>query len=428
MPRKTSLSESPLFRSAAVENAGNRHYGRIVLATPVSVGLLTLFFVAIAACLVAFFVLFSYQRKVQVNGVLLPEAGLIRVVTPQAGRIVEKAVRDGMAVKAGDLLFVLANERASVTGGDTERVIASLLQARRESLVTERSQMRQQSAQRTATAMRASDDLAKDIARIDAQIVLQQRRVALAEESLQRFTDLRGQSFVSPAQVQDKQVEQLDQRQRLAELERTKASSARDLVRTQADLRDQQIQAQRDQEGTARSIAALEQDLAENEARRRIVVRASQDGIVTAINAELGQTVTSSQTLASLLPKDTLLIAQLYAPSRAAGFVKPGMEVLVRYPAYPFQKFGQHAGRVKEVSRTAIRLEDITMSGAGVPAGGTGEPLYRVLVELNQQAVTTYGDPQPLKSGMALDASILLEKRRLYVWVLEPLHSVTGRL
>jgi membrane fusion protein len=29
---------------------------------------------------------------------------------------------------------------------------------------------------------------------------------------------------------------------------------------------------------------------------------------------------------------------------------------------------------------------------------------------------------------MVLDASILLEKRRLYEWVLEPLYTVTGRL
>ncbi|MDQ6880644.1 MAG: HlyD family secretion protein [Pseudomonadota bacterium] len=419
---------SPLFRDKAVTYASVRHYGKVVLATPMGYGFLTLLFTAIAAGLVAFFWLCNYQRKVQVTGVLLPEAGVIRVVSSQGGVVVERTARDGQAVKAGDTLFVLTNERPNAGGGDAEKIISALLQGRRDSLFTERNQMQQQSAQRMDAATRSANDLAKDITHIDAQRVLQQRRVTLTEESLQRLTDLRAQGFVSAAQVQDKQGELLDQRQRLSELERTAAAAARDLAKVRADSRDQLIQAQRDQEGASRSIATLEQDLTESEARRQIVVRAPQDGVITAINAELGQTVTASQTLVSLLPKDTPLIAELYAPSRAAGFVKPGMDVLIRYPAYPYQKFGQHAGRVKEVSSTAMRPEELPLLRPLAAPGNAGEPLYRVRVALDRQAVTTYGNQQPLKSGMALDASILLEKRRLYEWVLEPLYTVTGRL
>lgn len=428
MPSKSKSSVSPVFRDEAVAYAGARQYGTVVLATPVSYALLSLLFAAIAVCIAAFLALSSYQRKVQVSGVLLPAAGVIRVVASQAGVIAQRAVREGQAVKAGDLLFVLANERASVTRGDTERVISALLQGRRDSLLTERDQMHRQSVQRADAATQGAGDLVKEISRIDAQIVIQQQRVALTEESLQRFTELRTQGFVSSAQLQDRQGELLDQRQRLAELERTKAATTRDLAKVRADLRDHLIQAQRDQEGASRSIATLEQDLAESEARRQIVVRAPQDGFITAINAELGQAVTASQTLVSLLPKDTQLIAELYAPSRAAGFVKPGMAVLIRYPAYPYQKFGQHAGQVKEVSSTAMRPDELHPPAPIAAPGNTGELLYRVRVALDRQAVTTYGDQQPLKSGMALDASVLLEKRRLYEWVLEPLYTVTGRL
>jgi membrane fusion protein len=417
-----------MFRDEAVAYAGTRQYGTVVLATPVSHALLSLLFVSIAACLVAFLVLCSYQRKVQVSGVLLPESGVIRVVSSQAGVVVERAAREGQAVKAGDLLFVLANERASVGRGDAERAISALLQGRRDSLRAEREQMRRQASQRVEAATQSAADLAQEIGRIDSQLAIQRQRVALSEQSLQRFRDLSTQGFVSSTQLQDRQGELLDQRQRLAELERTRAATARDLAKLRADLRDQQIQAQRDQEGASRGIAALEQDLTENEARRQIVVRAPQDGVVTAINAEPGQAVTGSQTLVSLLPQDAPLIAELYAPSRAAGFVRPGMSVLIRYPAYPYQKFGQHAGTVTEVSRTAVRQDELVLRAPAAAAGGAGEPLYRVRVALDRQAVTAFGDQLPLKSGMALDASILLEKRRLYEWVLEPLYTVTGRL
>lgn len=425
---KSESSVPPLFRDEAVLHARVQQQGSVVLATPISYAVLSLLFAAIAACIVAFLWLGSFQRKVQVGGVLLPEAGVIRVVASQAGVVVERTARDGQAVKAGDPLFVLTSERASVTRGDAEKVISALLQGRRDSLLAERTQMRQQSAQRMNAAMHSARELEKDVGRIDAQLVLQQGRVALTEQSLQRFTDLRAQGFVSSAQLQDRQGELLDQRQRLAEFERTKAATDRDLAKVRADLRDQLIQAQRDQELASRSIATLDQDLTENEARRQFVVRAPQDGVVTAVNAELGQTVTASQTLVSLLPKDTRLIAELYAPSRAAGFVRPGMEVLIRYPAYPYQKFGQHAGRVKEVSSTAMRADELPFPAALAGTGNAGEPLYRVRVALDRQAVMTYGNQQPLKSGMALEASVLLEKRHLYEWVLEPVYTVSGRL
>jgi membrane fusion protein len=56
------------------------------------------------------------------------------------------------------------------------------------------------------------------------------------------------------------------------------------------------------------------------------------------------------------------------------------------------------------------------------------EPIYRIRLKLEQQNVLAYGKALPLKSGMLVDASILLEQRRLYEWVLEPLFSIAGRL
>ena len=92
--------------------------------------------------------------------------------------------------------------------------------------------------------------------------------------------------------------------------------------------------------------------------------------------------------------------------------------MLLRYQAFPYQKFGHHAGRVVRVSRSAI-----------VPADGQAqEPYYRVLVELDRQTVTAYGKSEPLRPGMALEADILGERRKLYEWVLEPLYSLNGKI
>ena len=358
---------------------------------------------------------------------LLPTHGLIRV-SAQTGIITERRVGEGQQVQAGHVLFVLNSGRASATRGDTELTISALLQSRRDSLSTDQAQQRIQSTQRVVAAQRRAAELAVGTQRIDEQIALQQRRAALAEDALKRYTDLHASSFVSSALVQDRQAELLDQRQRVVELQRSKAANARDIAAVQSDVRDQQVQAKRDQQAASRNIASLDQDLIDNETRREIHVRAPQDGTVTAIAADLGHSVAGNQTLASILPADSELEAELYAPSRSVGFVKSGMAVLLRYQSFPYQKFGQFHGVVREVSSTTLRPEEMVLAGATLPGGVAAEPLYRVRVRLEKQTVKAYGIEQALKSGMALEASVLLEKRRLYEWVLDPVYSISGRL
>ena len=52
----------------------------------------------------------------------------------------------------------------------------------------------------------------------------------------------------------------------------------------------------------------------------------------------------------------------------------------------------------------------------------------RVTVSLDSQSVKAYGQDFALQSGMLLDASIWLDRRKLYQWLLDPLYSVLGRV
>jgi membrane fusion protein len=416
----------PLFRQQAIEHLGNKQYGTVLLARPVSHLFLTWLFLAIALAIVAFFIFFSTTRKAQSQGVLLPTSGVIRIMPGQAGVIAGVRVKEGQAVRAGEVLFVLSGERSSANAGAPQQVVSDLLKSRRDSYDAEMQQSRLQSRQRMAAGQRRATDLAAEIGRMDDQIALQQRRITLAEQSYQRYDDLHATNYISSAQLQDKQAELLDQHQRLAELQRIKLASQRDLATTEADVRDLQVQAQRDTQDLQRNATEIEQELTENEARREILVRAAQDGMVTAITTELGQTVTANSVLASVLPQGAQLEAEIYAPSRSVGFIKPGMTVLLRYQAYPYQKFGQYPALVREVASTSLRPEELAVPGA--VSGTNGEPLYRIRLSLQRQTVQAYGETLPLKSGMLVDASVLLEQRRLYEWVLEPLFSISGRL
>jgi membrane fusion protein len=384
-------------------------------------------FLAISAGIVVFFCVFSSTRKAQCQGVLLPTAGVIRIVPVQTGRILEKRVKEGQAVTAGEVLFVLNSER-SATVGDAQKTISTLLESRRDSFRAELKQMDVQTRQRADALRKRMADITTDLHRVDDQIALQKQRVTLAEQAWQRYSDLQASKYISAAQAQDKQADLLDQRQRLSDLFRTRTASQRDLDAADAELRDLKVQAGRDAAGLQRNISTVEQDLTDSEARREILVRSPQSGIVTAITVEPGQTVSSAQAIASVLPAEAGLEAEIYAPSRSIGFIKPGMQVLLRYQAYPYQKFGQHAATITEVASTSLRPEEMTLPGATLPAGSAAEPLYRIRLKLDRQTVKAYGQDMPLKSGMLVDASVLLERRRLYEWVLEPLFSISGRL
>src|SRR5690606_24993640 len=135
----------------------------------------------------------------------------------------------------------------------------------------------------------------------------------------------------------------------------------------------------------------------------------------------VGQIVDTGRPLMSLLPAGARLRAELIAPSRAIGFIEPGAGVQLRYPAYPYQKFGHHPGRVAAISRAALPVTEQGGAGAGQ------EPVYRVIVDLDSESIDVYGRPRALRAGMAVEADVQLETRRLYEWVLEPLYAMKMR-
>ncbi len=235
---------------------------------------------------------------------------------------------------------------------------------------------------------------------------------------------------MSPAHLRTKKAEVLEVRAKLQALALKRAMHTRELAGAEAKRREQPLQTQVANGEIERELASLEEASAENEAKRTVVIRAPEDGVVTAVLAAKGHSVSPGSALASLLPADAKLQAQLFAPSSAVGFVRAEQKVQLRYQAFPYQKFGHHKGEVLDVSRTPLQATEL----AGLPlpeslkGAPSAEPLYRITVVLDQQAVQAYGQAVPLAAGMRLDADVLLDRRRLIEWIFEPLLSVTGRV
>jgi membrane fusion protein len=154
-------------------------------------------------------------------------------------------------------------------------------------------------------------------------------------------------------------------------------------------------------------------------------VNAPLDGRIASQLVKVGQAVEVGQALLSVLPRDERLEAELWVPSRSIGFVAPGNVVMLRYQAYPYQKFGHQEGVVRRLSRNALMPQELRAADSRPAAN---EPHYRVIVALRRQSVMAYGMPECLRPGMLLEADILGERRRLIEWIFEPLYSVHGRV
>ena len=122
--------------------------------------------------------------------------------------------------------------------------------------------------------------------------------------------------------------------------------------------------------------------------------------------------------LLDILPLKSPLQAVLLVPTRAIGFVRPGQEVRLLYEAFPFQRFGAYSGHVESVSKTILSEAD-----TGSPMQ-LKEPSYKVVATLDRPDIDANGQKIPLQAGMMLRADILLERRELVRWLLDPILNV----
>ena len=416
-----------LFRAEALEHHERGWLGSIQLIRPVSLAVLTALAVLVAVAVAAYLTLGEYTRKARVGGYLVPDRGVIRLLAPQPATIVESHVVEGRAVRRGDVLFVLAVGQATLSG-DTQAAVQTSIASRTLSLQGAARQRGELEQTQLAAIDRQIDEMQRELGSMKIESDLQRQRLALAEQAQAQYESLRNDNFVSAAQVRTKAEEVLNVKAQLQGLERQRASRLREIATLQAQRRELPMQARSAQGAIDRDLAALAQQAAETEARQRIVVLAPQDGVVSGVLAEPGQTVTPAVALASLLPADAKLQAHLFAPSSAVGFVRANQPVQLRYQAFPYQKFGHQSGQVVQVSRSPLQSSELV--GLALPASlsAGGEPLYRITVTLDRQSVAAYGQPQALAPGMQLEADVLLDRRRLIEWLFEPVLGIAGRV
>ncbi len=415
----------PLFRPEVLEAKRRSWLGGVSLAQPLSLWLLTGFALLAATAIVLFLVLGEYTRRSRVVGQLVPDLGVATVVAPVAGVVTQPVPKEGEHVERGRSLVVISTPRATTENGDMTAGLLAGLQKQQAGIRQSFDSHSELLSVQMAGYERQLQAARRELTQIDAAIATQQQQVDIAAGTLARFQKLVAQEYVSQLQLTQQKQASLQQVADLQTLQRQATSARRSISQIQQTLGELPTQQSAQAATQMRELAQLERERLQVLASGEVLVKAPVAGLVASRLIQRGQTVQAGQPLLSLLPTGSELQAQLLVPSRAVGFIEPGDSVVLRYQAFPHQKFGHHEGTVIRISRNALSPQGL---GALIGNAQAGEPYYRVLVGLSEQSITAYGKPEPLRPGMLVEADILGENRKLYEWVLEPLYSLTGRL
>ena len=349
---------------------------------------------------------------------------MLTLVAFSAGTVGFVRVREGQPVHQGDVLVEISGELDSASLGSTYASVSTLLEEQRTRVQSDLAKT-EISAQKQSEAFQDRIGLLQArLTQIDGQMALQEQQASASQKMLGKIEPLASKGYVSVYQVEQEKSSLLALQSQYKALAGQRLSIQQELSEAKQQLEEVPRDFAVKRSDIQSKLTGLAESLTQNEAKRVYILRAPSNGVVSTILFKEGQVVGAGEPVIALLPKGAVLQAQLLVPSRAIGFVEPGSRVMVRYQAFPYQKFGQQVGRVIDISRNALNPSEVER----LTGKRTQEPQYRVMVELERQDISAYGKIESLMPGMMLDADILMDRRRLIGWIFEPLQGLRQRL
>lgn len=413
--------KAPLFRQQAVSYQARSLDGEVMLSLSLRMRVLIALAVIVIAGGAIFAATASYSRIEQVAGWVVPQDGLIRVTASQGGVIEKLSVAEGDIVSARQSLAVLrlsSDTDAGNSGSAIEAHLAAQVKAVRAGAEAEREKLL--SEQDSLQTQRAA--LVRELTAGKGRIDITSKRLDLTRANAERVEKIAERGHASKTKLEEAMMNVLVAEQDVAQVRSSVMEIERQVSGIDASLSALPLSIRAAEAQANASQAALAQQETEAEVQNSYHVGATVEGRVVALPVARGQTVAPQSVLAVITPKGSSLEAELYVPSRSAGFIKPGQEVRLMYQAFPYQKFGTATGTVRTVSRTVLAPAEVSIPGLDVQ-----EPVFRVKVELAREVVNAYGEEIPVQPGMLVSAGIVTDRRSLLEWLLDPLYAV-GRM
>jgi membrane fusion protein len=402
-----------LFRDEVIEAGRDRLAGTVIAATPPRAPVYVALAVVTFACILLLLAFGTFATKIRVTGIVTYSGGVSRLYPPSAVEVRALHVREGQIVAAGAPLATVSVTQGRDPGGDgVQSQIAEI--DRQDAELQRQATLADTLGVNDIASLeeqRASLQLA--VASLDRQQALGTQQIALSESASDRAARLAKLGAGSRRQADDARAT-LVARKLDAEALRERTIGQRETLRA-IGLQLDQRRLSTDQKRS--EISAQRADLAERRAALlrldRLVLTAPIAGRVSDVIAAVGQRAQPQTSLMTVVPIGSRLEVWLYAPSRAAGFVRVGDTVRLMFDAFPFQKYGAGSGTVVAVSGVP------TDAGAIDTGLNIHEPVYRIRVRIDRVSRDVAAE-RPLRPGMTLASNLITERRRLWEVFLDP--------
>ncbi len=399
-----------------------------VLVLPVQ-NSLTLFALASLLLLVALILLLvfgTYTRKAQLQGIILPAAGLFHITSPREGYVQTQLFQEGDSVAAETPLLRLSSASLQGIGDDNLRALRLSLARQQQHLIE------QQSQEQTLTQLQQQHSdmqlkqLSAEIASAAQARTLARQKADLLKRDAERYQQLHQRQFISAHEREQQQLALNDAQLALMQLQQQQQRLERDRSLLQTNQLQQKQQFAIRQEELKRQQESLHQQQLTLAERGISQIHAPVAGKIAALLVKAGESVRAGERLLTLLPADAQLQAELYAPSAAVGFIQPGQRVGLRLNAFPHEKFGIQWGTVQTMTLVSLQAGDVLPRQ--LATWQRSEAHYRIVVALDSTTLRAYGKDEPLRPGMTLSGAVELEQRYLWEWLLEPLWTLRGNV
>jgi membrane fusion protein len=420
---KIDTSQQGLFRPQSLRGRELAWQGRPMLALGLPAAFTSFASVVLAAATAALITFGSYARRVDMEGTVLPTTGLVVISSPSPGWIEALAAREGELIEKGAPLYTLDLDTAT-KDGRTQQQIIHVQRVAREALTQQIDRKTRMSEETQRELRQKIENLKVQIDQLGGQVTMQQGFVKIITKEYHLFLGLVERRQASLNELDARQQAWMQSQSKLQELEGSKLRLKGELNDAQYQLATIAITTNDEIDALKTKILDIDEKLANSEARRSIEIRAPEAGVVTAIVGHPGQVVGTGSPMLKIVPQHATMHAELLASSSAIGFIYEGERVLLRYSAFPYQKFGEYWGTVVSVSQAALRPDEVESLRAGAPPLKQTGPFYRVIVDPDSQFVNIYGQERTLPTSMQVQAYALLDRRPLYQWILQPLYDI----
>ncbi|MGK0470872.1 MAG: membrane fusion protein [Candidatus Azotimanducaceae bacterium] len=417
-----SKANSGLYRQEALCFQASRGLGRVILVQPLSFRIYTLALLSFTCALIFYLYWAEYARKATVVGYLEPSKGIVRVYPNLNSGIVKRVlVKNGQAVASGDVLVELGFPNSLESGGDALELVSRELSHQETLLGLETERVSQNFETEILRSNQRLEEIDVELAELAKYVALQRDQIDVANKHVASLSKLRKNNSISEIELLRSVSEKIEQEKSLAILthQQLQVSARRTGINHELNRLPDRFASEKTQ--LALRLSEIRQRITQIKVRRGVTVTAPESGTINFLQVKRGEAVSTNKPILGIQPEDSQLQAILLIPSSAVGFIESGMPLRISFDSFPHQQFGTQSGNLLSISKAPISPDDYS-GPIGIKA-----PVYLARAKLQNPYVLAFGERKALVPGMLFVCDIILERRSMIDWMLEPLYSLRGR-